>query len=212
MEDPITRSFIQTAVFMTVFWGVSGLVFGYDYVMDTPDPEWNAYPPKRRSQIIYRVLVNHIVGLTLWALFYNFLSLYYTPIVVFPLWVKIIAVPVGADVCFYVLHSIVHLPVLFKHTHKMHHEIKKPFCVGSMYCGFIELWGVNLLSGSLPLFLLGASPLEVTAFMCITSADTVIAHSKWSANHHTHHTNTKQPLGTSLGFVDWCVTKLSSST
>lgn len=59
-------------------------------------------------------------------------------------------------VILFVFHRLFHHPRVYKHVHKIHHEITEPFGLTSTYCHPVEHFFVNLLPVTIGPIIIGA--------------------------------------------------------
>ncbi len=109
------------------------------------------------------------------------------------------------EISFYYIHRTFHnIPFLYKHVHKVHHQLKKPIGFGALYAHPFEFVFCNLISMSIGPVLL-QKPLLTTLqlWLCLGTSFIVATHSGHVPNKHLeHHITLRGEYGT-LGFLDW---------
>lgn len=110
-----------------------------------------------------------------------------------------------ADILFYTIHRVFHIPLLYKYFHKKHHQIVAPIGISAVYMTPVDLYIGNILPIYIPLLVLGAHPITTKIWIIITTVNTIIfAHSgfKGIADFHDgHHSLFNKNYGTNL-FMD----------
>lgn len=115
------------------------------------------------------------------------------------------------EIGFYTSHRILHLPFLYKHIHKIHHEWIYPISLSCIYSHPLEFIFSNLLPTIITL--LGFSYLNISIsiyfywfWMILGFTNTIYVHSGYSRSkqydlHFYHHISFNYNYGTSL-FMD----------
>ncbi|OXB76148.1 UNVERIFIED_CONTAM: hypothetical protein H355_016726, partial [Colinus virginianus] len=113
------------------------------------------------------------------------------------------------EILFYYSHRLVHLPLLYKHIHKKHHEWTAPIGVVSIYAHPLE----HILSNMLPVMtgpmLMGSHIVSITAWFSLALVTTSISHCGYHLPflpspefHDFHHLKFNQCYGV-LGVLDY---------
>ncbi|NXA32106.1 FXDC2 protein, partial [Eudromia elegans] len=113
------------------------------------------------------------------------------------------------EILFYYSHRLAHLPLLYKHIHKKHHEWTAPIGVVSIYAHPVE----HILSNTLPVMtgpmIMGSHITSVTVWFSLALLTTSISHCGYHLPllpspefHDFHHLRFNQCYGV-LGLLDY---------
>ena len=108
------------------------------------------------------------------------------------------------DIFFYTSHRIMHHPVLYKWSHKIHHNFKTPVGMESVYHHWFDLCFANILPIFLSLWILQVRSIQIWhIWVSLSTFFTVfIAHSGWIRDtHNDHHQLYNKHFGTGV-FMD----------
>jgi len=213
--------------FLVTFW-VSGLTF---LAIDQLRPTWALGFKCQRHQKLDSVtlakVVRNVVSNQLITYPVSFLLLY--PIAARrlswsaelpPLSQLLWLVPAKAlitEVLFYCSHRTLHTPWLYRHVHKIHHEVKAPFGLCALYFHPLEHAQATLI-GIAPALVLGSHVAFYMLWVCIATYAVVLHHSGYdfepylpdsfgplqsmTQQHDYHHAAFNKCYGT-IGLLDW---------
>lgn len=88
------------------------------------------------------------------------------------------------DTAEYIVHRIQHIPVIYRHSHKAHHQMTVPWSYGALYNSFGEI------AITIPIVSLFMSPLgwlEYIIIQTISYVATIIQHCNPNSLHMLHH-------------------------
>jgi len=108
------------------------------------------------------------------------------------------------DIFFYTSHRILHNPVLYKWSHKIHHRFKNPVGMEAVYHHWFDLCFGNILPIFLSLWILPSKNIFIWhIWISLSTCFTILkAHSGWLDDDHSkHHKLYNICYGTSL-FMD----------
>lgn len=156
-------------------------------------------PPKLRDHVVPVVLWNQLVSLPyFYCVAYLLLQTSWSA----HLLVKLVVAPVLLDFSFYGLHRLAHTQRFWKY-HALHHTLKGTMhAPAAAFCSTVEHLGVNLLSGTIPVLVLGFTPLETAIWIALGTIDVVFSHSAVSSGHDRHHAKPTCRFGSTLGLAD----------
>lgn len=118
-----------------------------------------------------------------------------------------------AGVVFYYTHRILHIPIIYKYIHYVHHENRKPEVMSTFHTHPIELCFNNLLPILIPMYILNVDAPTMCAFALVAKLNAYLAHAadppKWVKDicmtdnfHHIHHQMTDINFGFSDNILD----------
>ncbi len=205
--DRFSIGLVWSAVFFTFYWITCFVITTVDYYwynIPLTNREGSQFNNAESKKILLQVLFNQLIVTPLYMLCTTYTLATYRSfwLPTLPIYITIPLFVLFADLFFWILHRISHLPFFYINFHKQHHEIKHRYAAAAIYCHPLEMWMVNLLSGALPAFLVGFDDSMILVVVAASAIDTTIAHSRWSAKHFLHHKETMKLFGTSLGVVD----------
>lgn len=213
---------------LIVFWSV-GLAF---LAIDIVRPTWALYfkcqPEKHVSKedigkVVCNVLTNQVttnfaVFLLLWPIADRRLSFSKElPPATTLLW-TLPAYALLTEVLFYYIHRALHIPQLYKRFHKIHHEIKAPFAICSIYMHPVE-HALSVLEGVTPALVLKSHVSLLGLWMCMATFNIQLHHcgydwepywpdslkpffASMTHQHDYHHYAFNKCFGV-IGVLDW---------
>lgn len=108
------------------------------------------------------------------------------------------------EILFYIFHRIVHTPFLYKRFHKVHHSVKTPVSVATLY---VDQWDM-LFSNSIPLifpvFFISSTTITAKLWFIFILTESILSHAGYkylSEAHNKHHTHNNMNYGNNL-FMD----------
>ena len=100
---------------------------------------------------------------------------------------------------FYLTHRILHIPYLYRFSHKTHHRYKYPNASGAFYAHWFDYYITNLLPAFVGFVLLKPTLIEAQFAITISIMNTVIishgGYTCFSSFHHDHHKTTTYNYG-----------------
>jgi len=108
------------------------------------------------------------------------------------------------DIFFYAFHRIMHHPILYELSHKIHHKFKTPVGMESVYHHWFDLCFSNILPIFLSLWILQVRSIQIWHLWVSLSTffTVIVAHSGWiKDSHNDHHKLYSKYFGTGV-FMD----------
>lgn len=87
-------------------------------------------------------------------------------------------------IIFYIVHRLLHTPLIYQHIHSVHHEFEVPLGFTSLYAHPLEAF-VDVLPPVIGMWLTGSSLHAARFWMLLGIINTVIVHT--NAGRHSHH-------------------------
>ena len=92
------------------------------------------------------------------------------------------------DLFFYICHFLLHNKLIYKWSHKQHHEFKYPVGMEALYLHWFDLCFGNILPLYLPIFLFNSHLYTIIIWNIFIVSSTVLnAHSSFKDNNHINH-------------------------
>ena len=92
-----------------------------------------------------------------------------------------------SDIFFYIAHRIMHIPLLYKWSHKQHHKYKLTVGIEALYLHWFDLYFGNILPFYLPLLILKWDLISSCIWTIIIVSRSVYVHGTTKNDHLTHH-------------------------
>eukprot|EP00930_Biecheleria_cincta_P075128 TRINITY_DN62306_c0_g1_i1.p1 TRINITY_DN62306_c0_g1~~TRINITY_DN62306_c0_g1_i1.p1 ORF type:complete len:266 (+),score=31.74 TRINITY_DN62306_c0_g1_i1:71-868(+) len=214
--------------FMVTYWCV-GLAF---LALEFARPAWASHfkcqPEKHVTGAVVRkvarnVIVNQLTThifcfLLVWPVAQRRLS--FSSVLPSPAEVlcTLLAYAVMTEVMFYYGHRALHIPVLYKHIHKQHHEIKSPFAICALYFHPLE-HAQATLEAVVPAIVLKSHVSLLILWICMATFNVLLHHCGYdwepywpdslkpffhsmTQQHDYHHAAFDRCFGV-LGLLDW---------
>jgi len=160
IETKVFQYILKLSLFFVIYHtGISGLWAALDYYLEKKGTikkyklqprqtiNWELYKRIFIYAFIYYDLLSVIPYITAIVLYYhniNALNLYYYPLPLKKILIKLLMLVIWQDLSFYHIHRMFHLPVFYK-WHKRHHSITAPFSISHGYASWIEIVIANIL-------------------------------------------------------------------
>lgn len=108
------------------------------------------------------------------------------------------------EISFYYIHRLLHVGLLYKCIHSIHHRLVKPVGFAALYCHPLEFLFANFLPATLGFITWNNTSLEaILIWNVLTALSVVQSHSITSHSMHlSHHAQYKEPFGFT-GILDW---------
>lgn len=112
----------------------------------------------------------------------------YTPNILFNLIITFLGYFSVAEIVFYSSHRLLHIPFLYKHIHKRHHQWQIPMTLATLDAHPIEHFLTNVAPVLLGPYLLGTNMYILTSWVVMATVNSILAHSGYSRDdYHTDH-------------------------
>jgi len=140
---------------------------------------------KQYEDILPLVTVNSFFFIPLLCIPYetilisNF-NLYYSILTLFISFILI-------DPLFWICHRIMHIPILYKWSHKIHHKYKKSVGMEALYLHWFDLYFGNIIPLYLPMMLFNLDLYSHILWTVIIVSNTVLVHGNKIENYHSDH-------------------------
>ena len=184
--------------YLITFYLTSGMCFLYDYI--------NTNNPKYDKKMLQYKNINKIVAINSFCYIPPISYLYEYFIISnyeFNLLYSILRIVFGLlsiDLFFYIAHRFMHIPILYKWSHKLHHTYKEPIGMEALYLHWFDLYFGNILPIFTPILYCDLYTTMMWTSLIITI--TVVSHSNIIKDkHQDHHLLFNYNYGTNV-FMD----------
>lgn len=170
--------------FLISFYSIGTSIFLYDYF----DKE-NWEKKKLQYKDIYPVVLkNSFIYVPLISIPYEKYFVSNEELGYLYLLFKVIFGILLIDLYFYICHRIMHIPQIYKWSHKLHHKHKEPIGIEALYLHWFDLYFGNILPIYLPVINTNLLIQMIWTFVIITNA--LITHTDlvdlFHKEHHLH--------------------------
>ena len=149
-------------------------------------------------QILPCILLNHVVSFIIFIIYNNYVMnniiVYYKNVCIYLLSIKCILFFLLFDIIFYIGHRIIHLPLLYKHIHKKHHNINANIAISGYYMTVSDYLIEFMLPLYIPIYILNNDILVLFICSIIGQINGLISHSgydlpcvPYEKDHLYHH-------------------------
>ena len=169
--------------FLFTFYITSGLCFLIDY-LDKNNNDYNKkllqykniYPIVNKNSFIYIPILT--IPLEYFIIYKNKFNFYYTI-------KKIIISLLTLDFFFYCCHRFMHIPIIYKWSHNLHHKYRDSVGMEALYLHWFDLYFGNILPLFVPIITSDLYTIMIWTSIIIIS--TVLSHSNILKSHHNDH-------------------------
>ena len=170
--------------FLLTFYLVSGICFLYDY-LDKQNIEHN-HKMLQYNNIYKTVLINSLFYIPIFTIPYEYFVIYKQEFNYFYTIKRIFISIFLLDFFFYCCHSIMHIKILYRWSHKLHHKYRDSVGMEALYLHWFDLYFGNIFPLYVCMFTADLYTIIIWTFIVITS--TIISHSGiLKSGHNDHH-------------------------
>lgn len=173
--------------FLFTFYSVGGSILLYDMF----SKENNEKKMLQYKKIYPLVLKNSFIYIPLIAIPYEYYFVSYQELGLFYSLFKILFGIILIDLYFYICHRTMHLPQIYKWSHKLHHIYKEPVAMEALYLHWFDLYFGNIIPIYLPIINTNLQIHLIWTFIII--ANSLMTHSNlinfidlFHKEHHKH--------------------------
>lgn len=166
--------------FLLTFYFTSGLIFINDIY----------YKKEKKKLIQYKnilpvVLKNTFIYIPVITIPYEYTCLNNQDLSYIYSLFRIVSGIILIDFFFYISHRIMHIPKIYKWSHKLHHIYKEPVCIEALYLHWFDLYIGNIVPIYLPIIYTNINIHIIYTLIII--ANTLLSHSDLIDNFHRNH-------------------------
>lgn len=199
----LIKSLFYYVLFNSLYYLASGILFFCDYIKYL----WSYKIQPNNLNIIIQykkclscVLKNTFLNTIIPMIILGWYDVMYDNKFVFIKCVyDIILMIILTEFFFYLVHRMFHMPWLYMHFHKKHHQFTAPIGLSAVYTTTTDFVFGNIFPVYLPIWICFPHPITLKLWMIIITIDTVFfAHSgfKMADFHDKHHYSFNKNFGT----------------
>ena len=192
--------YVYYMTFLASYWGSVGFYMHmskkYNQDYDLTHKKVREINAKHVPTVLFNVHIATLPVAFVFDMFVNYKGLPFS----WPIAIRDLAlISITNLFTFYAGHRLFHTKYLYM-FHKVHHELKRPTAMTSLYMHPIDFWFGNILPIYLPAFLLSSHPYTVLMWLIYSTTHFVGTHSIYciGGHHRGHHDNGNSKYGVSV--------------
>lgn len=166
--------------YLITFYVMSGLCFIFDYFIKYDNKKIEQY--KKINNV---VIQNSFLYIPIISIPYEHFIVKKEPFNIYFIIKNLLFSIILLDFFFYYCHKIMHIPILYKWSHKLHHQYRISVGMEALYLHWFDLYFGNILPIYITMFNKDLYTNIIWTFITITS--TIISHSNIIKCHHNDH-------------------------